>query len=164
MHPHLEFPGILFHHTHQARRAAIQSTLAAHGLGDLGSPMILLLLVRREEGGGFSQRALADALHVSPATIAVSLKSLVRSGYVEKQEDPEDGRRNLISITPKGRAVVEICFHVFQTVDQAMFAGFSREEVDTLSRLHRKMLDNLHDRFPRREGCPPLRKDDVATC
>lgn len=32
-----------------------------------------------------------------------SLKSLERGGYVHKEQDPQDARRNRVSITEKGR-------------------------------------------------------------
>lgn len=139
-----DMPGMLFHSIHRARMNAVQAELNARGLSDVGSPMILFILDHHgKEGQIASQRDLAQALHVSPATVATSLKSLERLGYVEKRPDKQDARRNHVSITEKGAAAVKQCFALFQEIDQRMMNGFSQEEQEQLNRLHQKVLDNL---------------------
>lgn len=152
-----ELPGLLFHTIHKARMRAVHGELHARGLSDLGSPMILFILDHHGKQGEIaSQRELAQALHVSPATIAMSLKSLERLGYVEKKPDPQDARRNRVIITEKGEAAVQQCFALFQEIDSRMTDGFSRQEKDMLEHLHRKVLKNL-DMWNKNEkggGCP----------
>lgn len=142
-------PGVIFQAVARARRQATQVELTAQGLGDLGNPMILFLLNERGEDGRVSaQRELADALRVSPATIAVSLKSLEREGYVEKLSDEKDQRRKGIRLTPKGEGAVRRCLMVFRAVDRHMFEGFSPEEVEQISAFHIRMLQNLRGEHP----------------
>lgn len=137
-------PGMLFHALHRAHQKAVQARMSAAGLDDLGAPPLLFLLRRRsEEGRAVSQRELADDLHISPATAAVSLKSLERGGYVEKHPDPEDQRCKRVTITTKGIRAVEQCFTIFKQVDGLMFTGFSREEYRQLNQYHQRMLCNL---------------------
>ena len=139
-----EMPGMMFHMLHRAHMNAVQSSLNARGLSGLGSPLILFILAHHGDHGEIaSQRALAQAMRVSPATIATSLKSLERLGYVEKRLDDQDNRRNRVAITEKGAAAVKQCFEVFQEIDHRMMEGLSLQERETLDRLHRKMLDNL---------------------
>ena len=88
MKPNCKMPGILFHALHRAHQKRAQAQLNAGGLEDLGSPPMLFLIRHWSEQGKLaSQKELADALHVTPATVAMSLKSLERSGYVEKRGD-----------------------------------------------------------------------------
>lgn len=139
-----EMPGMLFHALHRTHMNAVQAELNARGLSDLGAPMILFILDHHGDHGEIaSQRELAQALRVSPATIATSLKSLERLGYVEKRVDESDARRNHVIITEKGKAAVQQCFEVFQEVDRRMMEGFTVQEQEVLDRLHRKMLNNL---------------------
>lgn len=139
-----EMPGMLFHAVHKARMHAIKSELQARGLSDLGSPMILFILDHHGKKGEIaSQRELAQALNVSPATIAVSLKSLERLGYVEKKADEHDARCNRVIITEKGEQAVKQCFELFEEIDARMMEGFSIEERETLNQLHKKVLTNL---------------------
>lgn len=139
-----DLPGMLVHAIHRARANAVSAELHARGLADVGSPMILFILDHHgNEGEIASQRELAEALRVSPATIATSLKSLERLGYVEKKADEQDGRRNRVMITEKGKAAVKQCFELFDEIDRRMTVGISRQEQQIFVSLQRKMLDNL---------------------
>ena len=60
--------------------------------------------------GGPDRRALGDRLclgvageHVTQQAIAQSLATLRERGLVEKQADPSDGRKSLVTATAAGR-------------------------------------------------------------
>ncbi len=137
-------PGALFHSLHQAHRRQVFAQQAARGVGDLGAPMLLLVLLEGEHRGRtYSQRELARQLRLSPATVATSLKSLERSGYVARQTDERDARRNRVTLTEKGRRAVDTCGTVFRSVDEKMLLGFSPAERDQLTSFFVRMLENL---------------------
>ena len=150
-------PGLLFHALHRAYMNAVQTELHERGLSDLGSPMILFILDHHGDHGEIaSQRELAQTLRVSQATIATSLKSLERLGYVEKRLDDQDNRRNRVAITQKGEAAVKQCFEVFNEVDRRMTEGLSAQEWEELDRLQHRMLDNLREyKENGKGGCCP---------
>lgn len=134
---------MLFHDVHRAHRSAILAALARLGLQDVGQPKVLILLSSLQEGCA-NQRKLADALHISPATMAASLKSLERRGYVTKQSDQRDGRCKLVSITQKGIDAVQRCNDAFAMVDKQLYAGFTQQEMEQVKDFHRRMLQNLY--------------------
>jgi len=139
-----EASGMLFHSLNRAFHNALQAEMAAAGLGDFGSPPILLFLLERHCGGKPpAQRELAEQLHISPAAVAMSLKSLERGGYIEKRMDPEDQRCKRVSITEKGSQALATCFQVSARVEERMFDGFTPEECRQLADYHWKMLRNL---------------------
>lgn len=148
-------PGILFQSVERARKQAIQTELSRRWLGTLGQPMILFLLKDKgREGRIAAQKELSDAMHVSPATVAVSLKSLEREGYVEKLADETDQRRKAVRLTPKGEAAIQRCVQVFEAVDQSMFEGFRPEETRQACGYLMRMLHNLRgDLPPERMNC-----------
>ena len=148
-------PGILFQSVERARKQAIQTELSRRGLGTLGQPMILFLLKDKgREGRIAAQKELSDAMQVSPATVAVSLKSLEREGYVEKLADETDQRRKAVQLTPKGEAAIQRCVQVFEAVDQSMFEGFRPEETRQACGYLMRMLHNLRgDLPPERMNC-----------
>lgn len=159
-------PSMLFHVLHRTHVNALQTELHARGLADVGAPMILFILDHHGDHGEIaSQRELAQALRVSPATIATSLKSLERLGYVEKRVDEKDARRNRVLITEKGKAAVQQCFAVFHDIDLRMMAGLTVQEQEELDRLHRKMLNNLGGSSEKEEkgGCCPCCEDCSPT-
>ena len=142
-------PGVLFQWVSKARRQVTLTELVGRGLGDLGNPMLLFLLdARGKDGQVSSQRELSDALHVCPASVAVSLKSLERGGYVEKRSDETDQRRKAVRLTAKGVEAIRQCYQVFQQVDQMMFQGFTPEEMDQVCAYQRRMLQNLRGELP----------------
>ena len=142
-------PGILFQSVERARKQAIQTELSRRGLGTLGQPMILFLLKDKgREGRIAAQKELSDAMHVSPATVAVSLKSLERGGYVEKLPDEADQRRKAVRLTDKGRAALAACHQIFREVDRRMFGGFTPEEMEQVRAFQLRMLHNLRGALP----------------
>ena len=146
---------MLVHAIHRARANAVSAELHARGLADVGSPLILFILDHHgQEGEIASQRDLAEALRVSPATIATSLKSLERLGYVEKKADEQDSRRNRVLITEKGKMAVKQCFELFDEIDRRMMEDISEQEQQMFLRLQKKMLDNLN----------PCNKEEKGGC
>lgn len=150
-------PGPLLHQLKLAHFNACLAGLAAEGLRNVGSPWLLFHLSRCPDGPDTAptQRELAAQLHTSPATIAASLKSLERAGYVLRRTDRRDARRNRIFITEQGRDVVRTSLAVFQRVDEQMYAGFSPEEREQALQLQHRMLDNLYQIGGDKNFCPP---------
>ena len=90
-----------------------------------------------------SQKELAEILGISPAAVATSLKRLEREGYVSRSMTDEDNRRNEIRITEKGLARVNESRAVFEATDEALFAGFSPEEIRLFTAFLERLEDNL---------------------
>lgn len=134
---------MLFHDVHRAHRSAVLAAMARLGLQDVSQPKALIFLAARQQQGT-NQRELADALHISPATMAASLKSMERRGYVTKRSDQQDGRCKLVQITQKGLDAVQRCNEAFVAVDEQLYAGFTRQEMEQVKDFHRRMLRNLY--------------------
>lgn len=93
--------------------------------------------------GACTQNNIAEAMEVSAAAVAVSLKKLEKGGYIEKQISPGDGRSNLIALTLKGEKVVEQSKAMFEEVDKEMFLSISEEEQKQLHAYMEKIIHNL---------------------
>lgn len=135
---------LLSRQINQAHRSAVRNELAAAGLAEVGHPMLLTILQSTGEDDGQcdAQRELAEMLHISPAAVANSLKSLERGGYISRAPG-RDARRNRVSLTEKGRQAVDGCQRAFESVSQRMLAGFSPEEQAQLLSFRQRMLNNL---------------------
>src|SRR5580700_12265349 len=78
------------------------------GLRSTGIPISqLAVLGRIIDEGPTTAAALAAGEHVTQQAIAQSLATLKGRGLVEKQADPSDGRKSLVSATPAGRQLRE---------------------------------------------------------
>ncbi len=93
-------------------------------------------------GKSASQKALAEAMDVSPACVARTLKQLSAAGLIEKAEGA-DGRCNEISLLPRGREMVENSRTIFREIGEEMFMGVSNEEMEALGGILRKIQANL---------------------
>ena len=92
-----------------------------------------------------SQKAIADEFDVSPAAVAVMLKRLEKDGYISRNVTGDDNRCNEISITQKGRDVVEESRHLFESIDAAMFDGLDGTELETFASVLRTIRSNLEN-------------------
>jgi DNA-binding MarR family transcriptional regulator len=78
------------------------------GMRSTGIPISqLAVLGRIIDEGPTTAAALAAGEHVTQQAIAQSLATLKERGLVEKQTDPSDGRKSLVTATAAGRKLRE---------------------------------------------------------
>src|ERR1700740_10565 len=100
------------------------------GLRSTGIPISqLAVLARIINEGPTTASALAAGEHVTPQAIAQSLATLKERGLVEKQADPSDGRKSLVTATATGRELMEgIAASREEWLTQAIDAAVRPEE------------------------------------
>ncbi len=128
-----------FHGYHSSHRNIIESRFREKGLY-FGQPPILKYL---SENKNATQKEIADFLHVSPPSVATSLKRMEESGLVVRVENKKDARRNTIKLTKKGKELVEYAENMFMYVDDVTYRGFTEEELEILISFLERMNDNL---------------------
>jgi len=105
-----------------------------------GQPEILEYLLKH---GDCSQKELAEALSVSPASIATSLKRMSKAGFIDRAPDEADRRINRLKITEKGKEALLAGRKECDKVDKIMFSGFNEDEIDAFSDMLSRISDNL---------------------
>lgn len=110
-----------------------------------GQPPILRVLSERPNA---TQRQIAEELHISPASIAVSVKRMEKSGMISRQTDVADARRNNLSLTEKGKELNSFAKNTFDSVDEAMLSGFSEEELEYMLKIIKRMNYNVLSVMP----------------
>lgn len=108
----------------------------------VGQPPILEYLVKH---GGCAQKDIANSLHVSSASIAVSIKRMESGGLVTKTADHADMRCNKVNITEKGREVLESFEQVCSSLDKKVFDSLTEEELEQYYSLTERLIQNLLD-------------------
>jgi DNA-binding MarR family transcriptional regulator len=76
----------------------------SHALGVTGGQVSLLIQIHRHRGIGV--RDLASLERMSPAAMSGYVDRLERAGLVHKTRDPNDRRRQGLSVTPEGERVL----------------------------------------------------------
>lgn len=124
----------------QAMHRALISRAASEQELHWGQPPILEFIMRSE---GCTQQEVAAFLRVSPPSIANSLKRMERAGWIRRETDRENLRKNRLYITEEGKQRSLLCRASCDEVDKTLFAGFTEEELAAFSGYLDRMTENL---------------------
>jgi DNA-binding MarR family transcriptional regulator len=90
-------------------------------------------LTRLDRNGPTTSGALARLEQISPQSVGATLAALAGRGLVDRQPDPMDGRRAVISVTDAGREVLRSRRNEStKRLATALAAGFTQDEVHQL--------------------------------
>lgn len=106
-------------------------------LGLTGPQMHMLHLIAKKETSNVSQ--LAEQLEVKPSAITVMIDRLLQSGFVNRHHDERDRRVVLISMTDKGKEVLELAKQKSKQVVVRYMSQMDVKEVEQLAALHEKL-------------------------
>lgn len=102
-------------------------------------PMLGVLL--RHEG--CTQCEIAEWLHISPASVAVSLRRMERDGLVRREADAGDQRCKRIYLTEAARKTADECSAAFEALNARMFSGLTEAELEMLERIQDRLFENI---------------------
>lgn len=85
----------------------LRRRLRSLGVDDDLTPSQTAALTRLWKEGASSASALAGAERVRPQSMATIVATLEQRGLVARTPDPEDGRRQVVSLTDEGRRRAE---------------------------------------------------------
>jgi DNA-binding MarR family transcriptional regulator len=97
------------------------------------------LLAALDQYGPSSQAALGRNTGIDRSDVVAALNELVERGLVGRSPDPADGRRNVVSITRRGRSTLERLDAALDEVQAAVLAPLSPRERTTFVRLLAKL-------------------------
>ena len=100
------------------------------------------LLAALEEFGPASQAELGRRTGIDSSYVVEVINELAEGGLVERTRDPEDRRRNIITITPAGIQQLRRLDEVLAGIQDELLAPLSTDERDELARLLRQVLDH----------------------
>jgi DNA-binding MarR family transcriptional regulator len=92
---------------------------------------------------GISNASLARAAFVTPQTMQGIVANLERDGFLKRRADPQHGRILRSELTRRGRGVLERAYLIVAGIEAKMTRSLDREEVDQLSALLQRCVDNL---------------------
>ena len=110
---------------------------------DLIPPAQMRMLEYVSKNEGCTQAELAEAMQVTPASVAQSIKRMEASGFIERDARKENLRANSLRITEAGIAAAYNCRQVFDRLEERMYTGFSEEEKETMRSLAERLIANL---------------------
>ena len=98
------------------------------------------LLATLVEFGPASQASLGRRTGIDRSDVVAAVNELSAQGFVERSPDPEDGRRNIITITAEGRRQHKHLGSLVQKAQDDVFAPLSPAERTQLTSLLTQVL------------------------
>jgi DNA-binding MarR family transcriptional regulator len=121
--------GLLLFIPYRFMESAVLAELRAHG-HDM--PLNQARVFQRIAPGGSRLADLAAAAQMSKQTVGSIVDQLERAGYVRRVTDPSDARARLVTVTTKGRELVEITVPVVRDIEATWEKHLGRARVRQL--------------------------------
>lgn len=118
--------------------------------GISGSQWGVLRNLHRAEGEGLSglrQTDLGNRLLIRPPSVTGVVDRLERAGLVARGSSAADLRSKLVSLTPKGRQLVERVLAGHQAQIEGVMGGLQRDEQAELYRLLNRLRRHLEEQM-----------------
>ena len=96
--------------------------------------------------GPASMRSLAVDTLSDPAAISRAVGSLEKGGFVSRLMCPDDQRKFIVTLTPKGRTKAKEAEKIRAAVGDMLNATLSQRERDQFNQLLEKIIAGLHER------------------
>ena len=92
--------------------------------------------------GGVHASDLADRLGVTRQAVAQAVAALERNGYVTREPNPEDGRAQIIELTPRGRQALRVMRSNALDVQKRWEQTLGSQRFDELRTTLRMLIDS----------------------
>jgi MarR family transcriptional regulator, temperature-dependent positive regulator of motility len=97
-------------------------------------------LVYLRESGRATQQKLAETMMMDANNCVILLNGLEDVGLIARNRDPDDRRRHIVEITPKGHRALEKAERALETLEDEVLDNLDDSERDQLRDLLAKAL------------------------
>jgi len=129
-----EFAGQLFFRLWRASHTRTAEALESVGL----TPALFGLLNVLAARAGTNQQELGSAMGIDPSTMVTLIDKLESEGFAKRRPHPRDRRAREVSITPKGRRLLQRARKLASEAEDDVLGGLSAAERRELLRLLRR--------------------------
>src|SRR5690606_17548024 len=92
---------------------------------------------------GCSQQVIADETSRDKPSVTRLIDNLVKEGYVERRNDPDDRRLNLIFLTNKGKNIEPSVLELVNETIEIATKGLTEEEILFIRDCFQTVYDNI---------------------
>ncbi|MCD9028727.1 MarR family transcriptional regulator [Luteimonas sp. BDR2-5] len=125
---------------------ALRATRLEPALKPLGvTPLQYTIMTVVESHEGLSSAQLSRRFYVTPQTMGQVLAGLEERGLLRRREDPENRRVLLVSLTAKGRRLVDECGRVIGLIEDEIFSDPDCAETAALREQLQKIAAHLRE-------------------
>jgi DNA-binding MarR family transcriptional regulator len=120
--------GYLLKHAHRQFMQLTSTALEPLGIG----PREWAALNCLDEQHGLSQRQVAELLGVDRTTMVALVDELQTNGWVTRNPQPDDRRKNIVTLTRKGRDATQRGARLIDDCERRFLAGLSEGDAEQL--------------------------------
>lgn len=135
-------PGFVIRRAHQIVLALFDEAAAELGITTTQYSVLHALRARP----GVDQKALCELIGIDRSTATMVLRLLERNGLVVRAQSEEDRRRNQLCLTPSGEDMLRRAAPLSDAISGRMREVFSADEMDQLTGLLGKFVENFNNR------------------
>lgn len=105
-----------------------------------GEQVIIMFLATQSK---VNQDTISKKYMIDKGMIAKILTRLERKGIILREQNLQNRRENIISLTQKGKDMLDQMDAILKEWNQIIYEGMSSEEIECLKRLTNKMVQNV---------------------
>ncbi|MGK5552445.1 MarR family winged helix-turn-helix transcriptional regulator [Actinomadura kijaniata] len=115
--------------------------LASDGFGEMGARGYhYRILAALDEFGAASQAELGRRCSMDRSDVVAALNELAEQGFVERAPDPDDRRRNIVTLTEAGHRQLQRMDRALDKVQDDLLEPLAAKDRQTLIRLLTQLL------------------------
>ena len=130
------------YHLQKILRDRTNAALKQHDLLDASYMVLAVLYGSADETSSASE--LGEACHEKPANLTRVCDDLEARGLIARGNKPGDRRSVMISLTERGRAVIEHALPDVSSKVCSAYEGFSDTEMQQFAAMYERLLHNLN--------------------
>jgi DNA-binding MarR family transcriptional regulator len=140
--------------THRYRVGKAASSLGLY----FGQPAILEFIL---QNNNCTQKELAEHLHISPPSVATTLKRMEKAGFIKRIEDESDTRKKRLAVTEKGENALHDFRKLCDETDSQLFINFTEDDKEQLMSYLKRLNGNIADSDLSRENFKKVIKKQI---
>jgi DNA-binding MarR family transcriptional regulator len=101
---------------------------------------VLLAIAQMQKDEGVSVGAVAERMWVTTNFVTMEVRKLQAIGWVEKRQNPDDGRGVLLCMSQRGRDAFTTVIETVQSINDIMFDHMTAEEFEVVRRVTKRLV------------------------
>ena len=103
----------------------------------------LLYLYSIWSRGGCTASDLVELFDSSKALVSQTVLSMEEKGYIVREKDPQDNRRQIIRVSPERMADSEIEMNIIDRSIKQLSSNYSNEEIEKAAKIMLSLSENM---------------------
>jgi len=105
-----------------------------------GEQVIIMFLSRNEE---VNQDSISKRYMIDKGMVAKTLNKLETKGFILREQNPDNKRENIISLTQKGVDILNNIKNIVDEWNEILYEEMSEDEIVCMKKLTNKMVENI---------------------